>query len=143
MRQAQPGAAVTVLQSPTPRMRQAASPATMPQRMGMSRKKPLPSKETSTVAASQNAAELRWLARSAWCETVSVTPEVSSSAVLMVGSQNGPIVVNGSTIPAGPACGHEAVKSGHSSLWSKSPSMDGPTTEWRIAISSCAESPAG
>src|SRR5690606_19834269 len=42
-------------------------------------------------------------ARSRWCAMVSVTPEVSSSAVLMVGSQNGPTVWNGSMVPAGEA----------------------------------------
>jgi hypothetical protein len=60
---------------------------------------------------------------------VSVRPEVSSSAVLMVGSGHGPMVVKGSTVPAGdavmppPALGHTALKSGHSSWWSKLPSM--------------------
>src|SRR5690606_16059599 len=54
---------------------------------------------------------------------VSVTPDDSSSAVLMVGSQNGPTVWKCSTTPAGPKLGHTAWKSGHSSsLWSRSPS---------------------
>ena len=43
----------------------------------------------------------RWLAISAWCAIVSVTPEVSRSAVLIVGIGHGPIVANGSTMPAG------------------------------------------
>src|SRR5437868_12274651 len=59
---------------------------------------------------------------------VSVTPEISSSAVLMVGSQNGPTVWKGSTMPAGEpvapaaAVGHTALKSGHSSALSRLPS---------------------
>ena len=44
---------------------------------------------------------LRKPACSAWCAIVSVTPDESSSAVLIVGSQNGPMVWNGATIPAG------------------------------------------
>ena len=35
----------------------------------------------------------RWFSRSAWWAMVTVTPEESSSAVLIVGSQNGVIVV--------------------------------------------------
>ena len=72
---------------------------------------------------------LRWLAISAWCAIVSVTPEVSSSAVLMVGSGHGPMTENGSTVPAGdavmpaPAVGQTALKSGHSSWCSRLPSM--------------------
>src|SRR3954466_3523000 len=59
---------------------------------------------------------------------VSVTPELSSSAVLIVGSQNGVIVWNGSMMPAGDAVvpgamlGHTALKSGHSSALSRLPS---------------------
>src|SRR3990167_2493250 len=59
---------------------------------------------------------------------VSVTPEVSSKAVLMVGSQKGPTVWKGSTMPAGepvtPAArlGQTALKSGHSSALSRLPS---------------------
>ena len=45
----------------------------------------------------------RLLTCSAWWAMVSVTPELSSSAVLMVGSQNGPTVLKGSTIFAGDA----------------------------------------
>src|SRR3989344_3975391 len=58
---------------------------------------------------------------------VSVTPEVSSKAVLMVGSQKGPTVWKGSTMPAGepvtPAArlGQTALKSGHSSALSRLP----------------------
>ena len=65
---------------------------------------------------------------------VSVAPEVSSSAVLMVGSQNGPIVWKGSTMPAGeavappPALGHTALKSGHSTWWFRSPSIGSANT---------------
>src|SRR5258708_8066994 len=64
----------------------------------------------------------RWPACSAWWAMVSVTPEVSSSAVLMVGSQNGPTVWKGSTLLAGEAVapaamlGQTALKSGHSKL---------------------------
>ena len=56
---------------------------------------------------------------------VRVTPEVSSSAVLMVGSHSGPTVWNGSTMPAGdavtptPLLGHTALKSCHSSALSR------------------------
>src|SRR5688572_23321841 len=70
----------------------------------------------------------RWPAISAWWAIVSVTPEVSSSAVLIVGSGHGPMVWNGSTVPAGEAVapgatlGHTARKSGHSSEWSRLPS---------------------
>ena len=59
---------------------------------------------------------------------VKVTPEVSSKAVLMVGSQNGPTVVNGSTMPPGDAVaptsavGQMARKSGHKSALSRLPS---------------------
>src|SRR3954462_9075837 len=59
---------------------------------------------------------------------VSVTPEDSSSAVLMVGSQNGVMVSNGSIVPAGDAVapgaalGQTALKSGHSSALSTPPS---------------------
>src|SRR4030095_4233668 len=69
----------------------------------------------------------RWPAMSAWCAIVSVTPEVSSSAVLIVGSGPGPMVWNGSTVPAGDAVapgatlGHTALKSGHRSEWSRLP----------------------
>ena len=58
------------------------------------------------VANSQNAVLARWPARRAWCEMVKVTPEVSSSAVLMVGIGNGPMVENASTVPAGPTPPH-------------------------------------
>ena len=67
---------------------------------------------------------------------VSVTPELSSSAVLMVGSQNGPMVWNGCTVPAGEAVapaatlGQTALKSGHSSALSRLPSAG---TEWARA----------
>ena len=77
---------------------------------------------------------LRWLAISAWCAMVSVTPEVSSNAVLMVGSQNGPMVAKGSTMPAGdavappPALGHTALKSGHNTWWSRLPSIGSACT---------------
>src|SRR5205085_6699586 len=66
--------------------------------------------------------------RSAWCAIVIVTPEDSSSPVLMVGSQNGVMVWNGSMMPAGEAVapaasdGHTALKSGHSSALSRLPS---------------------
>src|SRR5690606_16114689 len=70
-----------------------------------------------TVAASQKMALPRWLARSAWCEMVRVRPEVSSNAVLMVGSQKGPTVLNSGTTPAGPKLGQAPLKLGHSRLW--------------------------
>ncbi|CUJ37028.1 Uncharacterised protein [Achromobacter xylosoxidans] len=76
-----------------------------------------------TVAASQNMVLPRWFSRSAWWAIVSVTPELSSNAVLMVGSQKGPTVWKCSTTPAGPKLGHTAWKSGHSiRRWSMSPS---------------------
>jgi len=59
---------------------------------------------------------------------VSVTPEVNSSAVLIVGSQKGPTVWKGSMMPAGDAVtpaamlGQTALKSGHSSALSRLPS---------------------
>lgn len=80
------------------------------------------------VAPRMTVSSMPWMtcarlpSRSAWCAQVSVTPEVSSSAVLMVGIGHGPIVVNGGTVPAGPAFGHSALKSGHSSLLFRSPS---------------------
>ena len=58
---------------------------------------------------------------------VSVTPEVNSSAVFMVGSQNGPMVWNGSTMPAGEAVapaialGQTAWKLGQISAFSRLP----------------------
>ena len=58
---------------------------------------------------------------------VRVTPELSSRAVLMVGSQNGPTVWKGSTTPAGEAVapattlGQTALKSGHSKAFSRLP----------------------
>src|SRR3954469_22057025 len=70
----------------------------------------------------------RWPSRSAWWAMVSMTPDDSSSAVLIVGSQNGVIVWNGSMMPAGDAVvpgamlGHTALKSGHSSALSRLPS---------------------
>ena len=57
----------------------------------------------------------------------SVTPDVNNSAVLIVGSQNGPMVVKGSTIPAGDAVaptarlGQTALNSGHKRALSKLP----------------------
>ncbi len=56
-----------------------------------------------------------------------VTPELSSSAVLMVGSQKGPTVWKGSMMSAGDAVapaamlGHTALKSGQSKAFSRSP----------------------
>ena len=52
---------------------------------------------------------------------VKVTPDVSNNPVLIVGNQNGPMVLKGSTMPAGDAVapatalGQTALKSGHSS----------------------------
>src|SRR5450830_1936723 len=60
----------------------------------------------------------------AWWAIVSVTPELSKIAVLMVGNQKGVMVWNGSTMPAGepvtPAArlGHTALKSGQSKPFS-------------------------
>src|SRR3569832_910881 len=71
---------------------------------------------------------VRWLARSAWCAIVTVTPDDKSSPVLMVGSQKGVIVWNGSMMFAGDAVapgatdGHTALKSGQSSALSMPPS---------------------
>src|SRR5690606_27523815 len=59
----------------------------------------------------------RWLARNAWCEMVRARPDVSRSAVLIVGSQKGPTVLNSGIMPAGPKLGHEPVKLGHSRVW--------------------------
>ena len=64
----------------------------------------------------------------AWWAIVRVTPEDNNSAVLMVGNQKGVMVVKGSTMPAGDAVapaasvGHTALKSGHSSAFSRLPS---------------------
>jgi hypothetical protein len=58
---------------------------------------------------------------------VSVTPELSSNAVLIVGNQNGVMVWNGSITPPGEAVvpgetlGQTALKSGHSSALSTPP----------------------
>src|SRR5438093_10150412 len=58
---------------------------------------------------------------------VSVTPELSSSAVLMVGNQNGVMVVNGSMMSAGEAVapaarvGQTALKLGQSKALSRLP----------------------
>src|SRR5690606_34409682 len=59
----------------------------------------------------------RCAARSAWCEMVSVSPDVSSRAVLMVGSQKGPTVLNSDTTPAGPKFGQVPLKFGHNRVW--------------------------
>ena len=70
----------------------------------------------------------RWFSRKAWWAIVKVTPELSSNAVLIVGSQNGVMVVNGSTISAGEAVtpaarlGQTALKSGQSKALSRLPS---------------------
>ena len=59
---------------------------------------------------------------------VKVTPELKSKAVLIVGNQNGPMVVNGSMMPAGEAVtpaarlGQTDLKPGHKSALSKLPS---------------------
>ncbi|MNH42175.1 hypothetical protein D3C79_1038250 [compost metagenome] len=65
---------------------------------------------------------LRLPASSAWCAQVRVRPDISSSAVLMVGIGHGPMVWNDSTTPAGPRLGHTAAKSGHRILLFRSPS---------------------
>ena len=79
----------------------------------------------SSTVTHMNAMHLaRWFAISAWCAIVSVTPEVSSSAVLIVGIGHGPIVVNGSTVPPGapvaptPELGQIALKYGANDLGS-------------------------
>src|SRR5437870_3266517 len=83
---------------------------------------------SSTVSHMKTIVWLRWLARIAWWAMVTVTPEESSSAVLIVGSQNGVIVWKGSTMLAGDAVapaaseGHTALKSGHSTALSTPPS---------------------
>src|SRR5215218_6229231 len=71
----------------------------------------------------------RWPAISAWWAIVSVTPEVSNNAVLMVGMGQGPIVLKASTVPPGAAVkpgavlGQTALKSGHSSAFSRLPKV--------------------
>ncbi len=71
----------------------------------------------------------RWFAISAWCAIVNVTPELSSSKVLIVGIGHGPMVWNGSTMPAGepvlptPELGQIARKSGHSTAFSMLPRL--------------------
>src|ERR1700712_662390 len=80
---------------------------------------------SSTVIHIQPIALARWLAISAWCAMVSVTPEVSRMPVLIVGIGHGPIVWNGAMVSAGepvtPACalGQIAWKSGHRVLWAR------------------------
>ncbi len=66
---------------------------------------------------------LRLLASSAWCAQVSVRPDISSKAVLIVGIGHGPMVWKLSTTPAGPRFGHTAAKSGHRILLFRSPSQ--------------------
>src|SRR5258706_14802368 len=84
---------------------------------------------SSTVSHIHAMHRTRLPAMSAWWAMVSVTPELSRIAVLMVGIGHGPIVVKGSTVPAGeavaPACtlGHTALKSGHRMAFCKSPSV--------------------
>ena len=56
---------------------------------------------SSTVSHMKTIARARWLAISAWCAIVTVTPELSRIAVLSVGIGHGPMVANGSTVPAG------------------------------------------
>ena len=64
--------------------------------------KPMKMAPSRIVANRNSAVRARWPARRAWWAIVRVTPEVSSSAVLMVGIGNGPMVLNCSTVPAGP-----------------------------------------
>src|ERR1700682_1445967 len=75
-------------------------------------------KETpsTSVGASQPIAFDRWFSRSAWCETVSVAPELRSSAVLIVGTGHGVIDLKCPASAAGPSFGHTAEKSGQISL---------------------------
>ena len=67
---------------------------------------------------------------------VNVTPEVNNRAVLIVGNQNGVMVVKGSIVPAGEAVtptaalGQMALKPGHSIELSKLPNAG---TEWERA----------
>src|SRR5215467_2879410 len=56
-----------------------------------------------TVIHIQAMALARWFASSAWWAIVSVTPELRSSAVLIVGIGHGPIVSNGGIVFAGEA----------------------------------------
>src|SRR5216110_3263190 len=84
---------------------------------------------SSTVSHIQKIVHPRLPSISRWCAMVRVTPDVSSSAVLMVGIGQGPIVVNGSTVPAGDAVkpgstlGHTALKSGHSTALARLPRL--------------------
>src|SRR5881392_2842758 len=84
---------------------------------------------SSTVIHMKTIARVRWLAISAWWAIVSLTPELNSSVVFIVGIGHGPIVVNGSTVFAGdavkPACtlGQTALKSGHSTAFSRLPRL--------------------
>src|SRR5258705_1956040 len=71
---------------------------------------------STSVAASQAIALRRWFSRSAWCDTVSVAPDDSSSAVLIVGTGHGVIERKCETSSAGPLFGHTAEKSGQISL---------------------------
>src|SRR5450830_604010 len=79
---------------------------------------------------------LRWPACMAWWAMVSVTPEVSSSAVLIVGSQNGVMVWKASMVPAGDPVapgtvpGQAAWNPGHSRAFSRLPSAG---NEWARA----------
>src|SRR5438105_11282572 len=82
---------------------------------------------SATVSHIQTTVFSRSPAISAWWAIVSVTPELSSSAVLIVGIGQGPIVVNASTVPAGDAVkpgstlGHTALKSGHNTALARLP----------------------
>src|SRR4030095_3072744 len=74
-----------------------------------------------------------------------VTLEIRTSSVLRIGSQNGPTVWKGSTVPAGdpvtPAVtvGQTALKSGHSSALSRLPSAG---SEWvRVHQSAVKKAP--
>src|SRR3990167_5915893 len=84
---------------------------------------------SATVIHIQAMVLARLPAISAWWAMVSVRPEVSRIAVLIVGIGQGPIVANGSTVPAGdavmppPALGQMALKSGHRIWWSRLPSI--------------------
>src|SRR5262245_9661982 len=91
------------------------------------------------VAASHHRSFERSLRIKAKCAKVTVTPEVSSSAVLIAGRPHAPIVCHAS-VKAGPAEGQWALKPGHSSALLSMVARSG--TEWMRAQYSAPKKPA-